>query len=164
LDINEDQEIKNLSKIVLGVLAIGLTCCCQPSPHPSTFCADFSNRAPNTTPPSNPFTEANFLEFRQQPPGSWIYLEEAGEIGLRFGEPGLEITLQAPKNHITMRFGTFSLPVKLTAYDGAASVYTQTINTANTYQNFTINTPTPFARLVLKGGKDEAILVRICVN
>ena len=131
---------------------------------PSPTCAEFSTRPANTIAGSM-FTQTGFT-FKQLGPQTpeMSFKEEAGEIGLNFFDAGLEITLPAPSKDVTMRIGTFGGVVKLTAYDGAASVYTQTINTANTYQNFTINTPAPFTRLVLKGGNNEAILVRICTD
>jgi hypothetical protein len=89
-----------------------------------------------------------------------------GTVGLQFSNAGLEIatTPSTPKTQITMFFGTFGTSVKLTAYNGATAVFTKTINTANTFQNFTFNTPAPFTRLVFKGGNNEAVLVRICLD
>lgn len=129
-------------------------------------CADFSTKAANTNAGSM-FTQTGFT-FKQLGPPTPVmsFKEDAGEIGLQFFDAGLEIatTPPVPKSHVTMRLGTFPAAVKLAAYDGATLVYTQTFNTANTYQDFTINTPAPFTRLELKGGNNEAILVRICVN
>jgi hypothetical protein len=63
-----------------------------------------------------------------------------------------------------MRFGTFSLPVKLSAYDNTNHLlHTQVINTGNTFQNLIIQTTPSFTRLEFEGGNNEAYLVRICV-
>jgi hypothetical protein len=165
--------MKNLSKIIVGVLASGLIGSCQPPAPPSAnLCADFSTKTDNATPPPPfppTFTEAlGSLRFTEIPPATpaMFFNETAGKIGLQFSNAGLEMatTPPVPKSHITMLFGTFATSIKLMAYDGATLVYTQTINTANTYQNFTINTPAPFTRLEFKGGNNEAILVSICVN
>ena len=76
---------------------------------------------------------------------------------------GLEIKLPAPTRQVAMLFGTFGGAVTLETRNGATLVSTQTINTANTYKNIAVTTPTPFTRLIFHGGHNEAILVRICV-
>jgi hypothetical protein len=161
-----------LSKVLCGLLT-GFICSCQsPSPAPATLCADFSNQMDNATPPPPfppAFTEAQgHLTFTQLPPAApaMFFNKTAGAVGLQFSKAGLEITTTPPLavNHITMRFGTFGSAVKLAAYNGATLVYSQTLNTGNTYQNFTIQTPAPFTKLEFKGGSNEAILVRICIN
>jgi hypothetical protein len=88
----------------------------------------------------------------------------AGQIGLQFPDAGLEVKLPASTRRVRMLFGTFGGAVTLDARSGASLISTQTINTANTFQNLIVNTPVPFSRLVFKGGHNEAILVRICVD
>jgi hypothetical protein len=63
-----------------------------------------------------------------------------------------------------MVFGTFAGPVQIEARMGSTIVSSQTVNTNNAYQNIVISNPSPFSRLLFKGGHNEAILVRICVD
>ncbi len=135
--------MKNLSTIITAVLASVVISSCQPPPAPpSTLCADFSTQPDNATPPPPfppAFTEAGgHITFTQLGPTApaMIFNDTAGEVGLRLSGTGLEIstTPPAPNSKITMRFGTFPATVKLEAYDGATLVYTQTLNTGNTYQ------------------------------
>jgi hypothetical protein len=168
-----------IARIVSGIIAIGFVSCANtgtvvtnPPPvllPPGSVCADFSTRADDTSlgttfqlPPPPGF----FFTFSQVgPPTPFVmfFNRTAGEVGLQFTTGGLEVTLSTPKSHVVMRVGTFPAPIKVTAFDGLTFVSSQTINTANTYTNVTINAPVPFTKLVFKGGNNEATLVWICV-
>lgn len=124
-------------------------------------CVDFSNY-PDNTPLGPTYRQAGFT-FKQLGATPVMFANAtAGQIGLQFPDAGLEIKLPAPTRRVTMLFGTFGGPVTLETRDGGTLVSTQTINTANTYRNIVISTATSFSKLILRGGTNEAILVRIC--
>jgi hypothetical protein len=123
---------------------------------------DFSTYPDNTT--LGPTYSQAGMTFTQLGPAPVMFANAtAGQIGLQFPNAGLEIKLLAPTQQVTMVFGTFGGPVTLETRNGNVLVSTQPINTANTYQNITLNPQSPVNRLIFKGGHNEAILVRICV-
>jgi hypothetical protein len=134
----------------------------SPRPVKVQICVDFSTY-PDNTPLGPTYLQAGFTFTQLGPTPVMFANATAGQIGLQFPDAGLGIKLPAPTRRVTMLFGTFGGAVTLETRSGATLVSTQTINTANTYQNIVVNTPAPFSSLIFKRGHNEAILVRICV-
>jgi hypothetical protein len=126
------------------------------------FCVDFSTY-PDNTPLGPTYIQAGFTFTQLGPMPIMFANATAGEVGLQFPGVGLEIKVPVATMAVTLFFGTFGGAVTLETRNGSVLVSTQTIDTANTFKNITVNAPGPFSRLIFKGGNNEGILVRICV-
>jgi hypothetical protein len=135
----------------------------SPAPVRARICIDFSSY-PDNTPLGPTYVQGGFT-FKQLAPSPVMFANAtAGQIGLQFPDGGLDVRFPAPTRRATLIFGTFGGAVTIEARMGALVVSSQTVNTNNTFQNIVINNATPFARFVFRGGRNEAILVRICVD
>ena len=137
-----------------------------PRPRPPVrraICVDFSAYNDNTQ--LGPIHQQAGFVFAQLGPAPTMFVNAtAGQIGLQFPDAGLAIIFAGLAYGVTMKFGTFAGPVTLEARDGARLVSTQTINTANLYTTIVLNPSPCISSLIFRGGRNEAILVQICVK
>lgn len=85
------------------------------------------------------------------------------ERGLKFPNNGIEIVLPVPVTTVNLRIGTFSGSVDISAADSSGSIVRKkTIPAIKNCANVRLSAP-EISSLVLTGGRDDAILVNICV-
>lgn len=86
------------------------------------------------------------------------------ERGLKFPNNGIEIVLPVPVTTINLRVGTFGGPVDISAADSSGSIVRKkSVPALKNCINIRLSAP-EISSLVLTGGRDEAILVNICIS
>ena len=86
------------------------------------------------------------------------------ERGLKFPNNGIEIVLPVPITTVNLRVGVFGGPVDISAADSSGIIVRKkTIPEQKNCINIRLSAP-EIASLVLTGGRNEAVLVNVCVS
>lgn len=86
------------------------------------------------------------------------------ERGLKFPNNGIEIVLPVPMTTVNLRIGTFGGPVDISAADSSGNITRKkTVPALKNCSNIRLSAP-DISSLVLTGGRDDAVLVNICIS
>lgn len=134
----------------------------RPKSRSFKLCVDFS-LFPGNTALGPTFSLAGFGF--SQPGGPDMFVDAAGERGLRFPDQGMIVKLPVAVPSVSMRVGMNAGPIKIVAKDKQGSQVAAQTAVFNAFGDVSMQSGGgPIAILEVTGGDNEAQLVQLCID